>query len=229
MTEIDCNSLDLLMKWTGKPPHEIIKYLLNGTFLVADEWNRQNPQTDEEIERFYKTSEFYLYDLEAHHIHKPVAMRDLELVREIFKDTREEISILDFGCGTGVNSIDIARNIKQFKKDKWTITAFDYDNPSTKFAKFKAKEFDVPINFLHDLEQLKTMRFDYILAMDVVEHSPRPMEMLKLFTSLKRDIKSRIFYIIDFSSNPFHPMHMPISDKEKEEMERYIVEQGMIK
>ena len=215
-------TVDLLTKFTGKTVNEINSLLLNGVYAVADEWGKANPKTKKDKEDFYKKSSAYIYDLEAWHLKLPIAQRDMQLTKQIVSDTREKLDIIDIGCGTANNILDIAINKQRLNK-KWNLYAYDFDNPSMRFAKFKAMEFGVEINWITDFKQVKKRKYDHIICMDMIEHLDEPLKFMKELTSLKRDARaSKVYYSIDFESNEGHPMHRKWTEDEIKEIKEYI-------
>lgn len=76
-----------------------------------------------------------------------------------FINTHPPGNALDLGCGTGTNSIELARN-------GWQVTGIDFLNKPLKLAVKKAMKAGVKVNFLQaDVTRLQQIhhRFDLIL------------------------------------------------------------------
>ena len=52
-----------VLEYTQKSFDEVYRDLSHGDLLMKYEWNEKNPQTPEEIRKFYKETKNYLFDL----------------------------------------------------------------------------------------------------------------------------------------------------------------------
>ena len=68
---------------------------------------------------------------------------------------------LDLGCGTGTNSITLAKNA-------WQVTGIDFSKRAIQLAKKKAKQNDVQVDFyLEDVTRLKKVSGKFDLILDI--------------------------------------------------------------
>lgn len=97
------------------------------------------------------------------------------------KNVKANASILDFGCGTGVVSFDLANK-------GYNLTAIDLDLNPLKLLKTKIN-YPSTINFIEAdflAMNFESQKFDAIIALDVLEHIPLEIlpEYLKKFNLL---------------------------------------------
>lgn len=172
--------------------------------LGADLWHILNPKTKEEIENFYKTTPFYVFELAHWHM--------LEFQREF----RSEIiklatgEILDFGAGIGDLCLELARR-------KFNVDYADMPGITFNFAKWLFKKRGYNINMI-DLNQEKiAKKYDTIYCIDVIEHVLNPRKILEDFGAhLKKNGRLIITNLKVSEILESHPMHMKIDlDNEK--------------
>jgi len=88
---------------------------------------------------------------------------------EFIGDRDKPIIILDFGCGIGRNSFDLA-----IKNPKWTIIGYDSEQMISRIPEYVKFHYNSPIPnnlwFISDWEQLKCHKFDKIIAILVFQH-----------------------------------------------------------
>lgn len=87
--------------------------------------------------------------------------------RFIIEHVEPNSKILDFGCGTGVFSYDLAKN-------GYNLTSLDLDLSPLKLLQSQIK-YPKSINFVQDdflTMNFETQKFDVIVALDVLEHIP---------------------------------------------------------
>ncbi|WP_396182945.1 class I SAM-dependent methyltransferase [Flavobacterium sp.] len=85
--------------------------------------------------------------------------------RFIIEQVMPDSKILDFGCGTGIFSYDLAKN-------GFNLTSLDLDLSPLKLLKTQI-QYPESINFIQDdflTMNFETQKFDVIVALDVLEH-----------------------------------------------------------
>ena len=117
-------------------------------------------------ERFYRTSEAYLYNLTA------FAMTGTKLpyLRELVRRVPPGARLLDYGCGIGSDGLLLL-------DAGYRVEFADYDNPSTAYLRWRLarRGIEAPI---HDLDRDVPAGFDAAYAFDVIEHVPDPFAFL---------------------------------------------------
>lgn len=180
-----------------------------GPDMVADDWNQLNPQTPEEIESFYYKNKTYVFDLIGWHLWGPKKAQDKEFMNRIKKPGK----VLDYGCGAGFISLNLARKGHD-------VTLMDFDNPPFKFAKFVAEKLELKCEFItvNEMEEnieLQTGTFDYILCLDVLEHAPNPLKICQNINTLLHK-NGKVLMTAPFGKTEDHPMHLELNDEAKE-------------
>ncbi len=195
-----------LMAFTGQSHEESLAKLMKGTQLIADEWRSweaQGPMTTERTEAFYKQTPNYFYDLGWWHLYSDEKRQwDLKLV-ELVREKYKPRTVLDFGCGTGNNSVMLARA-------GYEVTLADLDSKTLDFALSRMKRHDLPFKVWRtDTEPMPPLpSYDLILALDVLEHLPKPVlrdtvdKLLKL-----KGPNTKLLVEAPFGRNSTHPMH----------------------
>lgn len=129
---------------------------------VRDEW-----RSVADAERFYRTSESYLYDLTAFAMSGAKAPYHATLRELVPPGAR----LLDFGCGIGADGLALL-------EDGYDVTFADFANPSTAYLAWRLEHRGLRAPIL-DLDALPPLeRFDAVYAFDVVEHASDPEAVL---------------------------------------------------
>jgi len=181
--------------------HNFVEYF-DSSWALAEEWQRRNPQTNEEITRFYREVPHYIYNLaiwEASGQRPQYAIKSLE-----YLEKHKARTILDFGCGIGTDGIKLLSYGYQ-------VVFFDFDNPSVEFLRWRLAKNNTPAMIFHPPFDPKTVPpFDTLWAMDVIEHLLDPEQEL---TPLLQIARIFIFATEDSGQaggrHPFHIAHPP--------------------
>ena len=111
-------------------------------------------------ERFYRTSNGYLYNLTA------FAMTGTKLpyLEQLMKVVPPGSRVLDYGCGIGSDGLLLLAA-------GYRVEFADFDNPSVEYLRWRLEHrgIDAPI---HDLDKHVPDGFDASFAFDVIEHVP---------------------------------------------------------
>lgn len=129
--------------------------------------------------------------------------------------------VLDFGGGIGTNSIELAKQGND-------VYYYDLPSKTQEFAKYLAARSDVKVTFLTK-EEMLSMKFDVILATDVLEHIKEPMSVVKELQSLLNIGGLFLTTGLNFSINPNSPMHLPENINYREEYNNYMTTNFTIK
>ncbi|WP_320671671.1 class I SAM-dependent methyltransferase [Patulibacter defluvii] len=157
---------------------------------VREEWRAIG-----DAERFYRTSESYLYDLTAFSMSGAKAPYH-RLLRELVPAGAR---LLDFGCGIGADGLALL-------EDGYDVTFADFANPSTAYLAWRLKRrgHDAPILDLDALPPLE--RFDAVYAFDVVEHATDPEAVLVRMEGLGELVVANLLDTADDDLELHQPM-----------------------
>jgi hypothetical protein len=148
----------------GREETELREYL--GDAFENDRLWRYQEQLDAEFEavgdedRFYLTSQGYLYNLTAFAMTATKLPYLQELVRRVPRGAR----LLDYGCGIGSDGLLLL-------EAGYRVEFADFDNPSVEYLRWRLRRrgLDAPI---HDLAHGVPGGFAAAYAFDVIEHVP---------------------------------------------------------
>lgn len=183
----------------------------DSSWAIAEDWNAQNPKTPQQITDFYKNCSHYLYNLIIWDESGDRGDFTTEFSR--LAEKFEVKSLLDFGCGVGVDGL-------KFMDLGTKVIFVDFDNPSTKFLRWRLKQRKLSAQILNveDLERYPAV--DAFWAIDVLEHMVDPTETVR-----KLHQSTRLFiHRSEFSntSGDRHPCHLPFEEvKLVEELKKH--------
>lgn len=201
-----------LLEYTRKSFDDVYRDVYRGEILMRNEWNEKNPQTPEEIRKFYKETENYLYDLGNWHFGDRRQF-DVELLASCLKSKPKKV--LDFGAGIGQNAYMLAG-------EGIDVAVADVDSYTLDFAEWRFKKHHVPATFWRvDKEPAPNCKFDMILCFDVLEHIPleEAKKTVELLGSLKAP-EAKVLLTAPFGKSSLYPMHF----NRNEELDKLIQE-----
>ena len=185
------------------------KKLEQGTFLLADEWRKKNPQTPAEIRSFYCKTEFYIFDLTQWHLLSNVRHQTKRIVK--FCRQADLHRLIDYGCGIGEEGIALA-------EAGFDVTLADVPGKTFDFAKWRIKQHRLKVRFI-EVENDTPLQeiYDGIICLEVLEHLWDPYNTLKHFYDhLAED--GYLFITATFVHSPTHPMHLPKNNRYQGEL-----------
>ncbi|HCM76981.1 MAG TPA: hypothetical protein DIS90_11400 [Cytophagales bacterium] len=140
-----------------------------------------NPRPDQNsIAQFYQSEEYISHSGKSNSLINFIYLKarsyTLKWKHGLVTKRKKKGSILDYGCGTG-------EFLAYMRKQNWETTGVE---PSLT-ARQKANEL-VPDSVFHRLEDLPESKYDIITLWHVLEHVPKPEELIvKLKLLLKKD------------------------------------------
>jgi len=156
--------------FTGEGTHTVEEKCNLGAQLGNKLWLEKQPHTEEEIDGFYRESDFYIYAL--------MKECDWQGARaDLSTPIREEIKpggkVLDYGGGCGILAIELSRS-------GFECSHLDLPGKLLDFASFRfaSRGLDVKIIPAFEKYPLKE-RYDAIICTHVLEHLPDPEEKIR--------------------------------------------------
>lgn len=196
------------LSFNSEGVNELNKYLgssfvpyFDSSWAIAKDWCSTSPKSETEISEFYKNCHHYLYNLTIwdESGDKDINTEDIHQLVSAFSIS----SVIDFGCGVGVDGL-------KFMDLGVKVVFVDFENPSTKFLKWRLKQRKMTAQVL-DVEKLETYPVaDAFWAIDVLEHMVDPTETVR-----KLHQSTRLFiHRSEFSntSGGRHPCHLPFEE-----------------
>jgi len=199
--------VDEISEYKNEPKPLVEARLKEAPKLLEKEWFEKNPQTEEDILKFYQETENYIYDL--------TAVNQSEMRIAEYQEVKNMIDVcnskrhLDFGAGTA----DLLLRLHEAIGNKIVLYYHDLPGKTRDFAKWRIALRDYPII---TGEELEGMVFDSISAIDVLEHVSNPEETLARLVSMLKS-GGMIYIAAPFeatSSKGFpYPMHLESNAK----------------
>jgi len=204
-----------MVSFTGLTEKDVNLKLLVGAKLVAEDWNKMNPKTPEEITNFYKTTKNYIYDLASWHFTTRRKF-DVELLSALQRDKPK--TILDYGCGIGQNAFMLAKN-------GFDVTLADVGSYTLDFAKHRFDSHNLNYSLWTVDEQPMPEResFDVILLFDVLEHIPDEIfeETINKLIKLRHK-ETKIYNTNSFGNSPANPTHFDLTEEKQKLIEKLL-------
>ena len=191
---LDRDMINILAEYFSLPEKEILWLLNLGQRLNADFWRFLNPKTQKEIENFYRTTPFYIFDLAKWHMETAQVKFRKSVIDEA------EGRVLEVGAGIG----DLCAKLAE----KGLETDYnELEGMSSSFAKwlFRKKKLNIGFVNLSDVSK----QYDTIICIDVIEHVVDPKGTLETLTRhLKKDGKMIITKLNFQDNSKLSPMHI---------------------
>lgn len=185
----------------GKTVDEVVDYWYYSTRRLEEDWDRQNPQTAEEITQYYNTNTNYIYELSLWHtLHMNLGL--IENVRSLQKALEfPGRKYLDFGGGTG-------SNIVLFSNHGFDCTIADISSTLLAFAKWRFAHRGIQARVIDTkMEPLPDNEFDFVTAVEVLEHVPNPVETMHTIVKATKP-GGIIVAWLPFFEDELRPMHI---------------------
>lgn len=171
--------------------------------LVAIAWNEADPKTPEEIDRFYQTTDSYIYNLAADHcsLRRKVVW---DIVIRRISSFGKGLKILVFGDGIGTDSITLARLGHQ-------VSYFDLPGKTREFARFRfsRESLAYPITVIEKRSEIPIGQFDVVVCIEVLEHLSDPPSLMQDFHKYLRTGGIAVITESFACVGPEFPSHLP--------------------
>lgn len=191
------------MFYTGDDSETAKKKALSCRKDLAAEWEKKNPKTPEETDKFYYETSGYLYDLYTW-AHDPSMWNLFDKII-----TGKE-RVLDYGAGIGDISIYLAEKGCEVAAIEMNIPGTDppAPSPTKQFLMWRVYQRGlgdkIKFKFNEDVDS-----FDIVLTIDVLEHLHFPLRYVVQLSKLLKTRESWFFATPTFrDDHGVHPMHM---------------------
>jgi len=148
--------------------------------LVGEAWRTADPRSPDEITRFYKTTDTYLFDLACDHCSSRRALVWNPALRRVERRGPRQ-NVLLYGDGIGTDSISIAGRGHR-------ATYFGLPGRTSDFARFRfgRERLEDRITVITEPAEIPNASFDVVVCIEVLEHvSDPPSTMRGLYRALK--------------------------------------------
>jgi 2-polyprenyl-3-methyl-5-hydroxy-6-metoxy-1,4-benzoquinol methylase len=190
-----------LVEFTGYTLGRIRELWETSNQQLAKNWELAAiPHDDRErmAEWYRQNSELYLFAISAYNLEYKRIKSNLKVIRFA------RGSCLDYGAGNGEILLELARR-------GHPVTYFDVQGVTMKFARTRAQQHGLTINFALTKDDLKVAAqghgFDTIFSFDVLEHLPDLPGELTFLSSLLAPNGVFVFDV-PAGSTKAHPMHL---------------------
>jgi 2-polyprenyl-3-methyl-5-hydroxy-6-metoxy-1,4-benzoquinol methylase len=206
-----------LVEFTGYPPEKIRQLWSTSNQQLARNWQSAglDEGKGERLAEWYReNSELYMFAISAYNLeYKRILsnLRILQLARG---------ACLDYGAGNGEILLELARR-------GHPVSYFDVDGVSMKFARRRAENQDLAVQFFHAKDSLTAWArqcggFDTVFSFDVLEHLPDlPGELAFLSSLLNRG--GLFVFDVPAGTTKAHPMHL----NHRLNVRSYMLERGL--
>jgi 2-polyprenyl-3-methyl-5-hydroxy-6-metoxy-1,4-benzoquinol methylase len=190
-----------LMAFTGYSSGRIRQLWSNSNQELAKNWQAANiPENDRErMARWYRdNSELYMFAISGYNLEYKRILSNLRMLKY------GRGACLDYGAGNGEIILELARRGHR-------ATYFDVDGLTMKFARQRAQQQGLAVQFLHSKDDLaagaEKEGFDTVFSFDVLEHLPDLPGELTYLSSLLNPGGLMVFDV-PAGSTKSHPMHL---------------------
>jgi 2-polyprenyl-3-methyl-5-hydroxy-6-metoxy-1,4-benzoquinol methylase len=190
-----------LKVFTGYSDDKIRELWATSNEQLAKNWKDAHlDESDrEKMTAWYReNSELYMFAISGYNL-------EYKRIRDSIKMLRfGRGACLDYGAGNGEIILELARR-------GHPAIYFDVDGTSMRFARFRAEQQKLVVEFFHSKDDLsasaKQHGLDTIFSFDVLEHLPDLPGELKFLSSLLNP-GGRMAFDVPAGSTKAHPMHL---------------------
>ena len=200
-TDLRAGLVAELAEYLGRPEEEVFERCRMGAGELAEAWRAAEPRTTQEVAAFYRQADAYLYDLTWWHAlaEDESALAQVEALEAAVGHRAH--TVLDFGSGIGSLGLLFAR----YGLD---VTLAEINPTLSGYARWRFDRRGLSARFLDaGSEALPEAAFDFISAVDVLEHLPDPRAALRSLAAALRP-GGTLFVHLPPEVDPSRPMHL---------------------
>ncbi len=203
-----------LADYLDQPVNEVADRCRNAAAELARNWQAAAPSDTAAITTFYRQTDTYLYDLTWWHALQADTSALIQVQALETALAHHAHTVLDFGSGIGSLGLLLAQH-------GLVVTLADVQPDLNAYARWRFARRELPVQVL-DLPAttasatdpaspsptlLPSAAFDFISAVDVLEHLPDPLHTLAQLTTALRP-GGTLFIHLPPAPDALHPMHL---------------------
>ena len=200
-TDLRASLVRELAEYLDKPEEEVFERCRTGADKLAEAWSAAAPGTAGEVASFYEQTDAYLYDLTWWHalVEDESALAGMQAL-EAAVDHRAH-KVLDFGSGIGSLGLLMARH-------GLDVTLAEINPTLSGYARWRFGRRGLSARFFDaGSEALPEAAFDFVSAVDVLEHLPDPRAALMPLAAALRP-GGTLFVHLPPEADRSRPMHL---------------------
>ena len=200
-TDLRASLVGELAAYLDKPKEEVLERCRAGADELAEAWRAADPRTAEEVAAFYEQTDAYLYDLTWWHAlaEDESALAGVEAFEAAVGHRAR--TVLDFGSGIGSLGLLMARH-------GLDVTLAEINPTLSDYARWRFDLRGLSASFLNaGSEALPGAAFDFVSAVDVLEHLPDPRAALRILAAALRP-GGTLFVHLPPEADGSRPMHL---------------------
>lgn len=164
------------------------------------EWQAAERRTPDEIKSFYRSTQSYVFEHVWWHA-TDTATNSVNVELLNYAQSLAAKRYLDFGAGVGANALLFARH--GFK-----VTLADVSPAMLEFARWRLQRRGIEAEFIDlNQRQLPDEEFDFVTAVDVFEHLPKPEIELRQINRAMR-VGGELVFNCRTDEDDDRPMHV---------------------
>jgi len=200
-SDLQASLIRELAEYSGDPEEEVFERCRVGAGELTSAWRATVPKGEKEVSDFYRQNDAYLYDLTWWHAlaDDESALSQVQALK-LARGYRAR-TVLDFGSGIGSLGLLFAQN-------GLDVTLAEINPTLSDYARWRFDRRGLPARFLDvGVEALPESAFDFVSAVDVLEHVPDPRSVLMGLAKALRP-GGTLFIHLPTKADSSRPMHL---------------------